>query len=408
MDGQQRVRAADPPVSGIRLGRIAGVQVEIDWSLLIIFALVTFSLGAQMLPAWHPDWSVPLRWLIAFVAAVLFFASVLAHELSHAIVGRRMGISVKRITLFMFGGMAHMENEPTTPRAELWMAIVGPITSAVIGLVAILSAWLMMGPGVARLIQEAPLEGFAVLTPAETILVWLGPINLMLAVFNMIPGFPLDGGRVFRALAWRATKNLKTATRWATTAGRIVAMLFMAAGTAMAFGAYIPFLGTGLGSGLWLILIGWFLYKAAHASYMQLLMREKLAHLHVADVMRRRFEVVDPSLSVEQLVRDHVMQTDQEVFPVVTENQLLGVVSLREARRVPPDRWAQITVQEIMVPAREIPTVDPQTDVTEALQQLEQQNIPQVPVVERGELRGILRGADVLKWIMLQAEEPAR
>ena len=407
MEAQQKVRAADPPASGIRLGRVAGVQVEIDWSLLIIFALVTFSLGAQMLPAWHPDWSAPLRWLVALVAAFLFFASVLAHELSHALVGRRMGIHVRRITLFMFGGMAHMENEPTTPRAELWMAIVGPISSAVIGFVALFSAWLMMGPGVARLFQEAPLEAFAVLSPAETILVWLGPINLMLAVFNMIPGFPLDGGRVFRAIAWSVTKNLKTATRWATTGGRIVGMLFMAAGTAMAFGMYIPFLGTGLGSGLWLILIGWFLYKAAHASYVQLLMREKLAHLHVADVMRRRFEVVEPFLSVEEFVRDHAMQSDQDVFPVVMDNHLVGLVGLREARRLPPDRWSQGTVQEIMVPAAEIPTVDPQTDVTEALQQLERQNMPQVPVVERGELRGILRGADVLKWVMLQTEEPA-
>ncbi len=212
--------------AGLRLGHIAGIEIAADWSLLIIFWLITFTLAVGLFPGWHPDLSAALSWASALAAAVLFFASVLTHALSHALVGRAHGIVIRRITLFMFGGMAQMENEPSTWRAEFAMAIVGPLASlalgfSFLGLAAIISAPLDVDP-------DKPQEALAALAPLPTLLVWLGPVNIILAIFNLVPGFPLDGGRVLRAILWAVTGNLRLATRRASQAGQGFAWLLMA------------------------------------------------------------------------------------------------------------------------------------------------------------------------------------
>jgi Zn-dependent protease len=258
---------------GLRLARIAGIDVFVDWSLLIIFVLFVTSLAGGVFPAWHPDWSVSLAFGVAIGAALLFFASVLAHEMSHALVGRRYGMTVRRITLFIFGGVAHLEDEPEGWKAEFGMAIVGPLTSLVIG---VLCLWLV-DLATAGTIEPAagdPLGVLSSLGPLPTLLVWLGQVNIILAIFNLVPGFPLDGGRVLRAAIWGATGDRLRATRIATGAGQVFAWVLISSGIAMILGLRVPVFGAGAANGLWLAFIGWFLHSAAVASYRQVLPRE--------------------------------------------------------------------------------------------------------------------------------------
>lgn len=381
------------------------MEIRVDWSLLIIFALVAVSLGAQVLPAWHPDWSVGLRWGVAIVAAVAFFASVLAHEMSHALVGKTQGIPVRRITLFLFGGMAHMDKQPPSPKAEVLMALAGPIVSVGIGVGASVLAGVLIGPELVAQLQSHPAGALASLSAGETILLWLGPINILLGLFNLVPGFPLDGGRVFRAVAWWISGDMVRATRWASNAGRVVAATLMIMGVAMAFGVYIPVFGTGFGAGLWLVLIGWFLHKAAQASYDQLLVRVALRDVTVREVMRSRVDVVTPDTRLDTLMRDHVLQSDQEAFPVVEGDRLVGIVTEQDAMAVARERWSTTSVREIMLAADRVSTVPPSEGVSDALAVLQEQRVPMLPVVEGGAFRGSLYGRDVLRWLSLHADD---
>src|SRR5687767_9598581 len=238
--------------AGVRLGTVSGIAVRVDASVALVFALIVAHLGAGFLPGQHPEWTLALTWCVALAAAVLFFASVLAHELAHAFVGRAQGIPVRGVTLFVFGGVAHLEEEPRDATGELLMAAVGPLTSLAIG-VAATAAGIAWGGARGALGSDGML---AQLGPGGTLLLWLGPVNVALALFNMLPGFPLDGGRVLRAIVWGATKDFVKATRWASWAGQGFAMLLIGLGIAN--------LITGApGQGLWLILIGWFLNSAA-------------------------------------------------------------------------------------------------------------------------------------------------
>src|SRR5262245_14789842 len=247
-----------PANRGFRVARIAGVEVRLDWSLLIVFWLIVVSLGGGRFPLHHPEWSPGLSWAMAVIAAVLYLLSILAHELSHALVGRANGVPVGGITLFIFGGVAHMRGEPGSPRAELLMTLVGPVTSLVIGALA---TWWGAHLAAPAIVDPAdPLRAFQDVGPFATVLLWLGPINVMLGLFNLIPAFPLDGGRVLRAVLWAATRDLTRATRWAAAVGQAFALLLILAGVIMVLGVRVPWLGRGLVPGLWIAFIGWFLY----------------------------------------------------------------------------------------------------------------------------------------------------
>lgn len=388
-------------IGGIRLARISGIDIEVDWSLLLIFGLVTFSLANGVLPRWHPDWSRALIWGIALAAALLFFLSVLLHELSHALVGRANGIVVRRITLFVFGGVAQMENEPKTPKAELLMAIVGPITSLGIGLLATVAGMWLAGPAVR--LSDDPVQAARAIGPLATLLLWLGPINFILGVFNLVPGFPLDGGRVLRAVLWSVTKDLITATRWAAGIGRGFAAFLMACGILMALGFRLPFFGTGLLGGLWLVLIGWFLNNAARASYEQVVARKRLSGVPVGALMTSRLDTVDPLTTIDELVRDHIMGTDQSSFPVLDgPGKMVGVVASRDVRSVPYDQWPFVMVRELMTPSDESVAVEADAGAHEALEKLATTEADQLPVVDHGHLRGFVRRQDILKWLALQ------
>jgi len=383
--------------SGFRLARIAGIDVFVDWSLLIIFFLITFSLGAGVFPAWHPDWGAGLAWGTALAAAVLFFASVLAHEMSHALVGRARGIVVRRITLFVFGGMAHMENEPRGWRAEFWMAIVGPLTSLALGAIFVLLAQLFAG--VVELDPEDPQRAMAQVGPLPTLLLWLGPINILLGLFNLVPGFPLDGGRVLRAVLWGTTGNFRRATLWASRGGQGFAWLLIAAGFAMILGLRVPVFGSGFVGGIWLAFIGWFLNNAALMSYRQVLVREALADVPVERLMKTDVIRVEPDISLSRLVDEHLLRSDQRAFPVIEGGRFVGLACLQDIRKRPREEWDRTTVRDVMTPVAELTPVAPDQEAAEALATLSRLDVNQLPVLAGGELRGLLRREDILRWL---------
>lgn len=388
--------------NGLRLGQIAGIEIRVDWSLLVIFFLIANSLALGLFPGWHPDWGQALIWGTALGAAVALLASVLAHELSHALAGRALGIPIRRITLFVFGGIAQMEQEPPNWRAELGMAIVGPVTSAVLGVLFLLVAGFAVGPVEPDLADPARL--FASLGVGATLMLWLGQVNLVLAAFNLVPAFPLDGGRVLRALTWAITGDLRRATRWASGVGQGFAWFLIATGVAMTLGARVPFFGTGLLGGLWLAFIGWFLNNAAALSYRQLLIREALRDIPVSRLMLTQFATVPPNLSVSALVEAYLLPSEQRAFPVVADGRLEGMVCLREVRRLERAAWEATAVCDIMVPADKLAFARPDDGASEALAVLAGRNVNQLPVVEDGRVCGLVRREDILKWLALYAD----
>jgi Zn-dependent protease/CBS domain-containing protein len=394
---------------GIRLGRIAGVEIVADWSLLIIFFLIAFTLAVGVFPNWHPEWSAALNWLTALAAAVLFLASVLVHELSHAIVGRSRGIPMPRITLFVFGGMAHMESEPPTWRAEFAMAIVGPLTSLALGAAFILVGGFVAGP--IEFDPQNPAGALAQVGPLATLLLWLGPVNIVLGIFNLVPGFPLDGGRVLRALLWAATGDRFRATRWAARGGQLFAWLLIGAGIAMILGARVPVFGSGFIGGLWLAFIGWFLNSAAEMSYRQMLAQETLGNVPVARLMRTRFARVDPWLPLDQLVEQHMIASGQRVFPVEERGRFLGLVCVRDLQKAARQQPRATTVADVMTPRTALATVSPNHGAGEATALLARRGVAQLPVLDGERLVGLLHGDDVLTWLTLheaQAQEQSR
>jgi Zn-dependent protease len=387
-------------MSGFRLGRLFGVEVVADFSLLLIFALVTFDLGAGLFPRWRPDWSGAMTWGVALAAALTFFSSVLLHELSHALMARAFGIQVRRITLFLFGGMAHMEREADSPKAEFFVALVGPLTSAALGVLALWLGLDWAGPQVAQAMaarDAAALAGaLRGVGPLPILLLWLGPINIMLAIFNLVPGFPLDGGRVLRSILWATTKDLATATRWAAWAGQAVAVGLMAWGLFnLLYGAF--------GSGLWLILIGWFLNNSAKQSYEQLLLRHELEAVPLERVMRTRLLRVEPTLPLDSFVHDCVMRSEQQAFPVEAEGRLLGIVRLADVRELPQSEWHAATVAEVMKPIGELTALPPNARAEQALDELARRDVEQLPVVDHDHIVGLVSRGDLIKWLALRS-----
>lgn len=386
---------------GLRVARVAGIGIYLDLSLLIVFVLITVTLGSGLFPRWHPDWSAALAWATALAAAVLFFVSVLLHELSHALVGRRNGVVIERITLFIFGGMAQMDEEPGSWRGEFWMAIVGPITSLVIGVGCVTLAVHLAGPaGIDPYDVERSLAALGV---ASTLLLWLGQVNMLLAFFNLLPGFPLDGGRVLRAVLWGLTGDLRRATRWATGAGQLFAWLFIGIGVAMMLGVRVPVFGTGFIGGLWISFIGWFLYSAALVSYRQLVLRESLHDVPVSRLMQTTLQGVPPDLPLDRLVDEYLLHSDQRAFPVIHDGRLAGIVCLDDVRKVERGAWPARVVADIMTPRSALVEVAPQDDAHKALGLLGEARVNQIPVIEQGQLRGLIRREDLLKWLALYA-----
>jgi Zn-dependent protease/CBS domain-containing protein len=385
---------------GFRIARIFGINIYMDPSWIFIFLLVTWNLSAVVFPSLHPDWSIRLNIGLGLLASLLFFGSVLAHELSHSLMAKARGLPVGRITLFIFGGAADIGREPPSPGSEFLIAIIGPITSIVLGGIFLAFGALSMdglGPGSLS-------EGLGSLTPMATLFFWLGPINILLALFNMVPGFPLDGGRVLRSILWKISHNLRLATRLATFSGQFIAWGFIITGAAMVFGMQVPVFGSGLVGGLWLAFIGWFLNSAAVQSYRQVVVDEMLAGVTVERLMHLEAPMVEPEERLDELVHTHLINRDNQAVAVVSSGRLVGMVQLEDARKIPQEKWAATRVREMMSPLDELPQVAPRDEASEALNKLTRSGVHQLPVVEDGNLVGVLRRRDIMRWLKLQSE----
>jgi Zn-dependent protease/predicted transcriptional regulator len=385
---------------GVRIGRIFGINIRIDWSWVFILLLITWNLSVVFADT-HTNWAPGLNWMLALVAALLFFASLLAHELAHSLVARSRGIPVRNITLFLFGGVSNIERDPDSPKSEFLVTIVGPLTSFVIGVVLLLIVSAAGRPVGTVSNARQTLEQ---LGPLSVMLLWLGSINVLLGVFNLIPGFPLDGGRVLRSIIWSVTGDLRRATRWASEVGQAVAWLFIVIGIAMVFGVSVPFFGTGLIGGVWLAFIGWFLNSAAVQSYQQIIVHDILEGVPVARMMRPFPPTVPSTISVSTLVHQHVMGTDDHAFPVVDGGRLVGLVTLEDVRSVSKEAWDSTTVQQIMTPLEKLVTATETDEATSAWDKLLQQDVRQLPVLRGSELVGLLRRRDIVKWLQLHSK----
>lgn len=369
----------------IKLGRIFGVEIGLHYSWFIIALLITFSLAGHFQTN-NPGWSDGLRWGVAIVTAVLFFVSIVLHELSHAMVAKLRGLPVKSITLFALGGVAQIEKEAADAKTEFWMGIIGPITSFVIGVVCLaITVALGWTP------PEFPQR------PLPAMLMWLGYINVGLAIFNMVPGFPLDGGRVLRGIVWWITGNAKRATTIAARVGQVIAFLMII------YGVMQFFQGAGF-NGLWLAFIGWFLLSASRESYAQMVISEGLRGLRVADVMSRDFPVVDAHSNLQTFAEENLTRTGRRFWIVTLNEQPEGIITPAEISGVPRNRWPYTTVADVMRPLDATRTVNPETPVTEALEVMARQDLNQLPVVNEKGLAGLISRAHILQLIQTRAE----
>ncbi|HXZ80249.1 MAG TPA: site-2 protease family protein [Terriglobales bacterium] len=374
-----------PLRSQIRLGKIAGIEIGLHFSWFIIALLIALSLVGHFHQV-TPGWNNTVVWAAAIVTAVLFFATLLLHELAHSLVAKAKGLKVRAITLFALGGVSQIESEAQDAKSEFAIAIAGPLTSVVIGLIFI---------GLARLTGWP--AGTEPSTPVPAVLLWLGYINIALAAFNMIPGYPLDGGRVLRAIIWWITGNQVRSTRAASRVGVGIAVLFIL------MGLFRFFLGANFG-GLWLAFIGWFLLDAARSSGMQVELVSELRGRRVSDLMDRDCATVEGYISVSDFVEQHLLRTAKRCFVVLQNNQVAGLVTPADVKRVSREEWNQTSVQSVMRPVSELRTVSPDTPALDALEMMAREDLNQLPVISNGQVEGIFSRSQVMRFLKLKSE----
>jgi len=362
-----------------RLGSALGIEIRIDPSWFVIFFLILWTFSRTVFPLDYPGMAEWTYYAMGLVGALLYFSSLLAHELSHSVVARRRGVPVEGITLFIFGGMARTRMESRSPGEEFVIAGVGPLASVLIGLVFGAIWWLGDRLG---------------WTPAVTgVAEYLGFLNVMLAVFNLLPGFPLDGGRLLRSAVWKATGNVGKATRVASIGGTILAWLLVAYGLLQAYRGQVL-------DGLWLALIGWFLQNAARSSYRQFTVLHALESVPALEAMTRWPETVPPDMPLQQLVADHFLRRHFQAYPVVApDGRALGLVTLEQVRAVPESDWRQRAVADVMTPARPALEVRPDESMARVLDRLTVAGGGRLLVVRDGRLEGIITPADVAGWL---------
>jgi Zn-dependent protease len=364
--------------SSFRLFRIFGIDVGIHISWFVIFFLLTWSLATAWFPTMLPETAGEIHWTLAVISSLLLFASVLVHELAHSLVAKGQGLDARSITLFLFGGVSNLTAESPRPKVEFLVAVVGPITSFVLAAIA-------FGGYLA-------LQGSAM---AEAVLLYLALINVLLGGFNLIPGFPLDGGRVFRSIVWQVTGSLRRATEIAGAAGQLVAYGFFVWGFLRVING--DFLG-----GIWIAAIGWFLQSAASASVQQVKVEEVLSRTRVGRMLRPDGRAVPPDITVAELIERHLLPLNRRAMPVTSNGRLVGIVTLGDIRQVPPEKREMTPVGTIMGGREGIASVRPDDTLAAALETLGQGDYEQVPVVEDGELVGMLTRADVLRQFQLR------
>lgn len=363
----------------IPLGKIRGIKIQLHWSWLLIFLLIVWSLATSQFPDNYKHWSSAEYWIVAVAAAILLFVSVLIHELSHSVVAQSKGLPVDSITLYVFGGASNLPREPESAGSEFWMAFAGPLSSIVLG-VLFLGAYLSI-PGPQWL---------------SAIFAYLGFINLILAVFNLIPAFPLDGGRVLRSIIWGISRDRKRASGMALNVSQWVAWGLMLLGIWTA-------LTVSVVSGIWLALIGWIVQNTASA-YRMMEGPSGLQSLRVADAMTVSPVTVGPDLRLDQAVQEYLLHQDERALPVVTADQLRGLLTVSDVQKFAPDTWQGISVWRAMTPVEKLVTVEPSTPLLDALRLMTDGQGGELPVLERGELKGLLSREKVQHYLRIRHE----
>ncbi len=377
---QRRVRRTSTGVfAGIRVGSIGGVEISLDYSWFIIFFLILGTFAGVVFPAHAPGVDRLGYLLMGFVGAALFFISLLLHELAHAFMALRRGIGVEGITLFIFGGMARTERDASTPGDEFIIAVVGPLAS--LGL-----AVLFYGLAAVGSVTGAPL---AITVVAE----YLGFLNLLLAIFNLLPGFPLDGGRLLRAGLWKATGSMRKGTEIASGVGRALGWGLIG------LGIFSLLVGGALIGGLWMVFIGWFLGHAARSSYQQVMLQEMLSPLSARQAMTADPETVPPDLPVEELVHTHFLRRPYNSFPVVEDDVPIGLVTLTQVKALPREQWKGKVVADLMTPLKEVVVVDPEARMIDVLREMQKSEARRILVARDWQLVGIISSTDLARWL---------
>ncbi|MBN1484274.1 MAG: site-2 protease family protein [Chloroflexia bacterium] len=366
--------------TSFRLGTLFGIPIRINYTWFLIFILVILSLAMSYFPNEAPGSSRLSYWIAGILASVLFFASVLAHELAHSLVARSRGVQVRDITLFLFGGAASIEQEMEQPQEELLMAGVGPLTSLFLGLIFALASWLL------RPLSDLLGEFFS----------YLAVLNAGLAAFNLLPGLPLDGGRILRAIVWQISGNYRRATGVAATAGRIVSFLLIGGG--------ILWTLTGNLSGLWIAFIGWFMENAATQSYRYAILQEALRGVSVAELLTPECARIPRGLSVAELVNRYIFPHGRRCFVVTNEDRLEGMLTVHNVRGLDRQEWPFTPVGQIMIPYQELLVAHPSEDAWEVLKRMDGGSVNQMPVEQDGQFLGLITRENLLRYVRLRAE----
>jgi Zn-dependent protease/predicted transcriptional regulator len=364
----------------IRLGKALGITFQIDPTWFVVFTLITLSLASRFSEQ-YPHWRTPTYWVAGILTSVLFFVSVILHELAHSVVAISKGIPVRSITLFIFGGVAQISREAGRPSTEFLVAAAGPATSFMISI--LFGGMWLLSRGSSQVVGALGQ--------------WLAEINLLLGLFNLIPGFPLDGGRILRSIIWGLTGNFVAATRVASTIGKVVAYSFIVLGVVIA-------LRGNFFNGLWIGFIGWFLLNAAQQSYQQVVLRESLSGIKASEMMTSDCPRVNQGITLGQFIEDFLFRTGRHCFLVMDGDLLQGIVTLHEVNRVPRSNWDQVRLEEIMIPLQQLKWVSPDQDIEKILEYMDREDINQVPVVEEGRLLGIVGRQEILHLLQRRLE----
>jgi len=370
----------------IKLFKIFGIEVGLNWSWFLIFILVIFSLSTQVFPGLYPQFTLITNIVLGIITAIFFFASVLIHELSHSVVANLIGVSIKKITLFMFGGVAQMSEPPKTAVQEFLMAIAGPFASFIL---SIFFGVFWIGLKVTN---------FSIL-PIIAFFGYLSGINMSLGAFNLLPGFPLDGGRVLRSILWYFTNDLLSSTRITSILGQVLGYSMAAFG----FLSIFIYQFTSF-NGLWLIVLGLFLQQLAKTSYKQEVIRSSLKKVLVRDVMRRDIQTIDPEITLNHLVKNWFMVYSYKLFPVIENDEVIGTISTEDVKIIPKDKWSTTTVKQVLETIRKNQLIDPEANVIDALNKMNSNQLNYLLVTLQKQLFGIIYRNDIIRFAKLKRD----
>ena len=366
---------------GLRIASIGGIAIEVHPSWFLILGIVTYLLAAGFFPDTYEGWSPATYWLVGAGSAILLFVTVLIHELAHAVVATRRGLPVPRITLFIFGGVSHLSRQPRSAGEEFYIAAAGPAASLALAVVIFGASLLVRGSS----------------EQLEAMFSYLAFVNVLLAVFNILPGFPLDGGRVLRSIIWKRTRSFRKATRIATGTGEMFGWAVIAAGAVFLFMAqWVP--------GIWAIMIGWFLLGAARGEGNSIRMDTMLGRLQARDLMHRTFIEVTPGTSIQAVVDEHMIGKGERSVVVANDDYVVGILTVSDLARVPREQWDSTPAQRIMTPRSEVVTIDAGAPATDVMPLLAQRRLNQLPVIDEGRMIGIITRREFLDRLQIAEE----